>query len=165
MCIYYLLFTKNLFKHLVPGCTKLCSLTFSVANYLEGSVLGGTSRTMWWGGSIGYWCRTGSKEEDKTTPTKSLTRRPRGRPWKNRVDQGSTNVPGAKERSALVIGVEQGSTPQVTGAASRKRDQPSRKKADTTTVVGQFNTEYIANRVNKRKKQPGKLLSIPYQPN
>ncbi|TVU13651.1 hypothetical protein EJB05_37071, partial [Eragrostis curvula] len=99
---------------------------------------------------------TQSKGEAITASGTTMTRRPRGRPRKIRVD----------EVSAKVSGIEEG-TPKVKGAATRKRGKPSRITADTATrtVLEDFSTESIANRINKRKKQPGKLLSSPYQPN
>ncbi|TVT98024.1 hypothetical protein EJB05_56693, partial [Eragrostis curvula] len=99
---------------------------------------------------------TQSKGEAITASGTTMTRRPRGRPRKIRVDEVSAKVPGIEE-----------GTPKVKGAASRKRAKPSRITADTArrTVLEDFSTESIANRINKRKKQPGKLLSSPYQAN
>ncbi|CAO1944197.1 unnamed protein product [Urochloa humidicola] len=78
-----------------------------------------------------------------------------GRPPKTRVDEGP----------AKVTEVEQG-TAKVTGAANRKRNEPSRRTAATPprTVLDEFSRESIANRITKRKKHPVKLLSSPYWP-
>ncbi|TVU41232.1 hypothetical protein EJB05_14733, partial [Eragrostis curvula] len=99
---------------------------------------------------------TQSKGEAITASGTTMTRRPRGRPRKIRVDEVSAKVPRIEE-----------GTPKVKGAASRKRAKPSRIIVDTApcTVLEDFSTESIANRINKWKKQPGKLLSSPYQAN